>query len=81
VRACIEALDFLGARRCPIDLADFRKVILYTDSEYIHKHIGTAISQWSRSKWMRRSGPPVLNAESWQELIRAMKRGPYPGAS
>jgi ribonuclease HI len=78
LQACIEGLAFLRSGRCPIDLADFRKVVIYTDSAYVHNNVGTAISQWSRSRWMRGGGPPVLNARLWQGLIRAMKRTPIP---
>ena len=73
LQACVAALGFLASSRCPIDPSNYRRIVIYTDSMYVRKHIGLAISQWSRDKWTRRSGAPVVNAELWRDLIRAMK--------
>lgn len=73
LQACVAALRFLASPTCPIDLSKYRRIVIYTDSMYVRKHIGLAISQWSRNKWNKRSGAPVMNAELWRDLIRAMK--------
>ncbi len=73
LQACVAALRFLTAPTCPIDVSRYRRVVIYTDSMYVRKHIGVAISQWSRQQWTRSSGAPVMNAELWRDLIRGMK--------
>jgi ribonuclease HI len=72
--ACVEALKVLAGHGSPIDLERFSKIVIYTDSAFVHKHFRTAIFQWSRNKWMRQSGPPVLHAELWKELLAAVSR-------
>jgi ribonuclease HI len=72
--ACVEALKLLGSRRSPVALERFAKIVIHTDSMFVHKHFDTAKFQWSTNRWMRRSGPPVLHAHLWKELILAVKR-------
>jgi hypothetical protein len=37
-------------------------------------HFDTAKFQWSTNRWMRSSGPPVIHAHLWKELVGAVKR-------
>jgi len=48
--------------------AVFNKIVVLTDSLYVQKHMATARS-WARNGWRRGSGPPVLNAPQWKELL------------
>jgi ribonuclease HI len=70
LQACIEALTILGGRRSPIDIADFRKVIVKTDSMYVVDNIGKARFEWPKSKWLTRDGTPVANTAQWKELVK-----------
>ena len=74
LKACVEALKLLGSRRSPLDLSRFSKIVIYTDSMFVHKHFGTAKFEWSRTRWMRRSGPPVMHAQLWKELVGEITR-------
>lgn len=74
LKACVEALKLLAGRASPVDLERFSKIVIYTDSRFVHKHFDTAKYQWSTTGWMRRSGPPVMHAQLWKELVAAIKR-------
>jgi ribonuclease HI len=74
LKACVEALKLLAGHRTPVDLERFSKIVIYTDSTFVHKHFDTAKFQWSTNRWMRRSGPPVLHAHLWKDLVGAVKR-------
>jgi ribonuclease HI len=74
LKACVEAVKLLAGRRSPVDLARFSKIVIYTDSAFVHKHFGTAKFEWSTNRWMRRSGPPVMHADLWKELVSLVKR-------
>lgn len=74
LRACVEALKRLASSRSPVDLARFSKIVIHTDSMFVHQHFDTAKFQWSTNRWMRSSGPPVLHAHLWKELVALVKR-------
>lgn len=73
LKACVEALELLAGRRSPVDLNRFSKIVMYTDSSFVHKHFDTAKFQWSTNRWMRTSGPPVMHAHLWKGLVGAVK--------
>lgn len=53
-------------------------VLVYTDSQYVvschTKAMFVWSNPWSKQKWTRSTGEPVLNASQWKELIRLIKR-------
>lgn len=49
------------------------RIIIRTDSMYVAENYQTAMFQWSRAQWFRRSGAPVLNADLWKDLLKAMR--------
>lgn len=49
------------------------KIVIYTDSLYIVDNYKKAMFEWPKTKWLARSGRPVLNAELWKELIKNIK--------
>jgi len=53
LQACILALKDLTGRRPPVPLERFNKIVIYTDSQYVHKHLPIARNQWSRQGWWR----------------------------
>jgi ribonuclease HI len=71
--AVITALKELQHRRFRTDLLDAAsKIDIYTDSQYVVDNLNRAIFEWSKQGWMTKSGPPVQNAELWQELVREL---------
>lgn len=50
------------------------RVIIRTDSQYVSDNYRKAMFEWSKSRWFRRSGAPVQNAEIWKRLLKAMKK-------
>jgi len=72
--ACVEALRFANGRYSPVDVNDFPKVDVYSDSQYVVDNVRTAIFEWSRSRWMKHDGNPVRNADEWQQLVALLKK-------
>ena len=70
LNACIMALK----NAIPyIEKHKFRRIIIYTDSNYVVENQTKALFEWSRTRWIRRSGAPVLNAKLWKELNKARR--------
>ncbi len=72
--AVIEALKFIVGRHCPVSVRNFEKVVVHTDSLYVADHYPLARSTWPAYRWMTRDGNPVINADLWKELVRAVAR-------
>ncbi len=69
--AVITALKELQHRRFRTDLLDAAsKIDICTDSQYVADNLNRAIFEWPKQGWMTKSGPPVQNADLWQELVR-----------
>jgi ribonuclease HI len=49
------------------------RIIVRTDSAYVVDNYRKAMFEWSSNRWLRRSGAPVLNADLWKQLLKAMK--------
>jgi ribonuclease HI len=62
LQAVIEALA-----RC----AKESSIILYTDSQYVHKGITEWLANWQRRGWKTANGKPVKNLDLWQMLVEA----------
>ena len=61
--AAIRALEALK-RPC--------RVVLTTDSNYVHDGITKWIAGWQRNGWRTADKKPVKNADLWQELLAAV---------
>jgi ribonuclease HI len=70
LKACVVALN--EARRLGLGQGVGR-IVIHTDSMYVYENCGKAMFEWPRTRWCTRSGTPVLNAELWKDLIKAMK--------
>lgn len=68
------ALQYIAGRRSDYNVRDFSKVVVYTDSLYVKNNVNTAIYTWPNTGWTDRNGNPVVNAELWKELVRAIFR-------
>lgn len=64
--ACIDALE--KAWRLP-PLEGIRRVKIFTDSEYVSKFYWHAINVWSKNRWQKSDGSPVLNTPLWRKLL------------
>ncbi len=71
LQACITALE--EAMKSEL-LRRARKVLIFTDSNYVVKNYQNALFYWSRNGWQTKDKNPVLNAELWRKLLRAAKR-------
>ena len=50
------------------------RIILRSDSMYVVDNLPKAKYEWPKTRWLRRGGAPVLNAEEWKRLNRAMQK-------
>lgn len=74
LQACIEALDLALGRHSPVDVSDFDKIVIRTDSQYVVNNFGKAKFEWPGTGWTTRSGAPVANTPQWKELMRLVKK-------
>lgn len=74
LKACIEALRIISGRRSPVNVSNYTKVVIHTDSQYVVDHWHNAFTSWPRHRWQTRDGKPVVNAVLWKELVRAIRR-------
>jgi ribonuclease HI len=80
LKSCIEALHLATGRRPPVDLSRFDRILIFTDSTYIHDHFNKAKFEWRANGWKRSGGAPVENAPLWKELVRLAKVADQAGA-
>jgi ribonuclease HI len=70
LQACIEALE----EAHDLGLAtSVSKIVVHTDSQYVAENVKQAIFTWPTQRWTTRAGTPVLNADLWKRLVRAIK--------
>lgn len=70
LRASIEALHAVVTRRAPIQDREYRRIVIWTDSQYVVDNYTRALLEWQSNKWMTRAGNPVANAPQWKELLK-----------
>ena len=51
-------------------------VVLYTDSQYVHKGITEWMSGWVKRNWTTSSGKPVKNVDLWKQLATLLSKYP-----
>lgn len=73
VRAVLEALATVAGKQCPVDLARFSKIVIYTDSTLVTSGYRTARAQ-QRRKLTGRGGQPLIHTELWTEINRLVNR-------
>lgn len=71
LKACITALP--EAAKLPA-YARASKVVVHTDSLYIVENYKKAMFEWPKTRWRLSNGRPVLNADLWKALVRAMRK-------
>lgn len=69
-----DALQILVRGRSPFDLSLCTKIVIRTDSKYVHDNLSAALYEWPNNRWTKRGGGAVLNVEDWKNLTSLMKR-------
>jgi ribonuclease HI len=73
--AVITAMKEIQGRRFRTHLLEqATRIDIYTDSQYVVDNVSNACFVWPKNGWMTRDGPPVQNAELWQDLVRELKK-------
>jgi ribonuclease HI len=72
--ACVEALKLATGRRSPVAGDSYRKIVVYTDSVYVHDNVYNAEAVWPGTRWMTRDGEPVMSPDLWKDLVRFKQR-------
>ena len=71
IQACIVGLK--EAQYAFDDLKQFKKIILFTDSLYVHDNFIKAMKVWPNRKWQGSNGMPVKNIDLWKKLRKEYK--------
>jgi ribonuclease HI len=79
IRAPLEALKLALGRHPPFDPGRYRKIIVFTDSQYVYNYYGTAMYTWSANGWKKKDGSPVDNAVDWKELVALIRKAARAG--
>ena len=74
LQACVEAFDFLLSKYSSLSLGEYRRIIVNTDSMYLKENFNRAKYEWPKSKWLKRDGSPVENAEIWKNLVKRSQK-------
>lgn len=53
---------------------EWTSIVIYTDSMYVVDNYPNAIFRWRSNGWKKVDGGPVLNAETWKELIKKVDK-------
>ncbi len=49
------------------------RIVIHTDSMYVCENYRRAMFEWPKTRWTKRGGAPVLNAELWKDLVKAIR--------
>ena len=71
--AVVDALKALVLRRV-IDVKPYRRIVVWTDSQYLTNGYDSARFSWQSNGWTTSDGNPVANATQWKELLRLAHR-------
>lgn len=74
LQACVDALRLATSQNPRFDPSRYRKIVIFTDSQYVAGCSQTAIFTWSKNGWLKRDGAPVDNARQWKNLVRLIRR-------
>ena len=74
LQAPIEALRALTRGYAPVDAASFKKIVFWTDSQYVADNFNNALYVWANRRWMTAEGHPVANVGQWKELVKLARK-------
>lgn len=66
IEACIIAL--LEAKRFLKEKIEFKRVLIFSDSQYVVNNFFKAMHIWPKKRWLKTNGMPVENIELWKKL-------------
>jgi ribonuclease HI len=55
-------------------IRNFNKIIIFTDSQYIVNNYKYAMFLWPKTRWLKKSGAPILNANLWKDIVSAIRK-------
>jgi ribonuclease HI len=73
-----EALKAVVRGSAPLQRRDYRRIVVFTDSEYVVNGYDSARFNWQSNRWMTRDGNPVAHAAMWKELLKVAHRTGLP---
>lgn len=79
IRAVVEALKLALGQHPPFDPRRYRKIIVFTDSQYVFNNHGAAMFTWSSNGWAKKDGSPVDNAVDWKEFVALIRKASRAG--
>ena len=71
LQACIVALKEAMKQNLPPNVT---RVVIQSDSFYVVDNYKKAMFQWTKTRWLTRSGRPVLNADLWKDLVKCFQK-------
>ena len=74
LEAGIRALEIIRSPKFANKLSEYNKVIIHSDSQYVCENYKNAVHFWTKSKWRKRDGSPVLNVGLWKKLTRLSRQ-------
>lgn len=74
IEACIIAL--LEAKRFLKEKIEFKRVLIFSDSQYVVNNFFKAMHIWPKKRWLKTNGMPVENIELWKKLRKEVNKCP-----
>lgn len=74
IQACIAGLQ--EAKRAFPDLGQFKKILLFSDSQYVTENFVKAMNIWPQRAWRGANGTPVKNIDLWKRLRKEVNALP-----
>lgn len=74
IKACAIAVH--EATRIFENLSSFKRILIFSDSNYVVNNYFSAINVWPKTKWLKANKMPVANIELWKELKKKVSKCP-----
>lgn len=74
IQACIAGLQ--EAKRVFPDLEQFKRILLFSDSQYVTENFFKAMNIWPQRGWRGANGTPVKNIDLWKRLRKEVNALP-----
>ena len=74
IQTCIVAL--CEVNRLVKEWKDFKRVLIFSDSQYVVNNFFNAMQVWPQIKWLKSNGMPVENIDLWKRLRKEVNKCP-----
>jgi ribonuclease HI len=74
LQAPIQALETVLSRYAPVDLDGFRKIDIYSDSQYLVDNFQNMKYRWPTTQWLGQDERPIANLVLWKKLRKLVDR-------